>query len=300
MRWCEGLPETGTRSLGGDERAAVVRLRSRLARRLAVRLALVLASPVAAVALVGLVALGLGAFQGSDEALPPGLEVVAGLAFFAGFVVGPAAALLSARDRWREWRSLRTDAGAAIALEFAGDGRAVAVLPASGRVVARDGRRADLDERVQVASAAPAPDRAPTYALAAEGDASRIAEHGLVRRPLSPDEREEIRAHARALRRIPGSVWVVAAWWALGAVQWLRGAERGNPLVLLLTLALAVAGARLWRSRGLAARLDADAEEGWAIRATAGASAGEEGLPLSRLGWTARGAPAAWRIGRRR
>jgi hypothetical protein len=95
-------------------------------------------------------------------------------------------------------------------------------------------------------------------------------------------------------------VGLVAAWWVLGAAQWLSGVERRNPLVLVLTLALAVAGWRLWRARGLAARLDADAEEGWAIRATAGASAGDEGLPSSRLGWTAGGAPVAWRMRRGR
>lgn len=295
MRHCDGLRETGTRPLGDAERAAVARLRARLARRLAVRLALVPAVPAAAVALVALAAAAAGVEEGTA---PPFLEALAVAAFVGGFVLGPAIALLSARDRWREWRDLRRDAAGSVAVEFGDGARTLSVLPASERVLARDGRPGDLRERAPVASAAPPPPSAPTYALPAGEDAGRIAEHGLVRRPLSAEEREEVRAHARGLRRIPWPFWVLAAYWLLGVGQWARGVDRGNPLPAILTVALAVGLWRLFRARALASRLDADAEEGWAIRATEGASAGDEGLPSSRLGWTARGAPASWRLRR--
>jgi hypothetical protein len=88
-------------------------------------------------------------------------------------------------------------------------------------------------------------------------------------------------------------------WWGLGAAQWARG-ERRSPVLLALTFVLALALWRLARARGLAARLEADAEEGWAIRATAGAGSGDEALPASRAVWTAAGAPARWRTGARR
>jgi len=127
-----------------------------------------------------------------------------------------------------------------------------------------------------------------------------IVAHGLVRRPLSPGERDELRGHARALRRIPRTLWLIAVWWGLGAVQWARGAERRSPVILVLTLVLALALWRLHRARALAARLESDAEEGWAIRATAGSTSGDEALPGSRALWTAGGAPAPWRIGGRR
>jgi hypothetical protein len=171
------------------------------------------------------------------------------------------------------------------------------VLPASERVLARDGRPADLRAFAPVGAAAAAPAAAPTYAIAAGGDAREIVASGLVRRPLSAEEREEIRAHARQLRRIPWTFWLVAAWWGLGAVEWVRGVDRRSPLVAVLTASLALGLWRLHRARALAARLEADAEEGWALRATAGATAGDEALPGSRAAWNARGAPARWRTG---
>lgn len=302
MRYCEGLPEAGVRALTDRERAAVARLGASLRVRLGVRAALVVAAPLAAVALVAAFAAAAAALglAGPDE--PPGaaLETVAAAAFFGGFLVAPSIALLSARDRWREWRAVRRDAAAAIAIEFGGAGRTVAVLPASERVLARDGRPCDLRARSPIAAAAPSPVAAPTYALPVDGDAPRIAEHGLVRRPLSPDEREEIRAHARALRRVPWTLAAVVAWWAFGWIQLLRGEEARRPLVLVLTLALLYAGWRVLRARALAARLEADADEGWAIRATAGERTGDEGLAASRLGWTSKGAPVPWRTARRR
>ena len=306
MRYCEGLPEAGERPLRADERAALAGLGRRLGWRLAVRLALLLGSPLAAFALVVgaagvLEALGVEAGGGAEKAFGVGAAVV----FVAGFLVGPAAALLSARDRWREWRRVRLDLAAAVALEFGDGARALSVLPASERVLARDGRPADLRARAPIGAAVAAPPAAPTYALAADAlpadaGARVIVAHGLVRRPLSPGERDELRGHARALRRIPRTLWLIAVWWGLGAVQWARGAERRSPVILVLTLVLALALWRLHRARALAARLESDAEEGWAIRATAGSTSGDEALPGSRALWTAGGAPAPWRIGGRR
>jgi hypothetical protein len=297
VRYCEGLPEVGTRPLGAGERAAVARLRRRLRARLALRLALVPASPAAAVAL------GFAALVLAEGALPARLaeDVAAAIsiaAFAAGFVVGPAAALLSARDRWRELREVRVDDARAVAIDFAGGSRALSVLPASERVLARDGTPGGLRERAEIAVAAAAPAGTPVYALPAGGEAGEIVAHGLVRRALSAEERDEIRAHVRKLRRLPVSLWVALAWWALGAVQALRGAARGRPLLAFLTLVLAAGLWRLVRARSLAGRLQADAEEGWAVRATSGAAAGQEGLPVSRLAWTAKGSPAAWRVDR--
>jgi hypothetical protein len=294
MRYCDGLPATGERPLRPDERAAIARLRRRIAWRLAARLALAAASPVAASA-VGIAAMALFGEPGGH--LGEALEVAVALVALAGFLVGPAAALLSARDRLRDWRRLGRDLASGVAVEFGEGGRSLAVLPASERVVARDGRSADLGAFAPVGAAAIPPGAAPTYALAAEDDAREIVASGLVRRPLSAEERDEIRVHARQLRRVPWTFWLVAAWWGLGAVQWTRGADRRSPLVFVLTATLALGLWRLHRARALAARLEADAEEGWAIRATAGATSGDEGLPGSRAAWTSRGAPARWRLG---
>ncbi len=295
MRWVEGLPETGERPLRAEERAAAARLRRRLGWRLAARLALAVASPLAAIALFAVAYDALDPEPGGR--LEEGLQMGAVVAFVAGFLVAPAAALLSARDRFREWRRLGRDLVSRVALEFGDGHRSLAVLPASERVVVRDGRAADLRALAPVGAAAAIPAAAPTYALPAEDDAREIVANGLVRRALSADERAEIRAHARHLRRLPVTFWIVAAWWGLGAVQWARGVDRRSPLLAVLTACLAVGLWRLQRARALARRLEADAEEGWAIRATAGATSGDEGLPGSRAAWTAGGAPARWRTG---
>jgi hypothetical protein len=293
MRWCEGVAETAERPLTEGERAALARLRRRLAWRIAGWLALAVASPLAAAAAIALAVRG-------GPAHPEALRTVGAVAFLAGVLLGPAAALLRAHDLQRERRRLRRDAAAGIAVEF-GAG-ALAVVPASGRIVARGGRSADLRARVRLGDAAPLPAATPTYALAGalagDADARELSSLGLVRRPLSREERDELRGHARGLRRVPRSLWLVGAWWALAA---LRGVARTGPrrreLVLVVTLPLALGAWRLLRARALAARLEADAEEGWAIRATAGATSGDEALPASRAAWTARGAPAPWRLG---
>ncbi|HET8541518.1 MAG TPA: hypothetical protein VFL83_16700 [Anaeromyxobacter sp.] len=302
MRYCDGLPETGSRPLRADERAAVARLRRRLGWAIAARVALVAASPAAAFALLVAAIALLGEPAGTAG---KALQVAAAVATLAGFFVGPAAALLSGRDRWREWRRVRRDLAAAVALEFGDGRRSLAVLPASERVVARDGRPADLAARAPIGSAAPAPPAAATYALApgaldADVAAREIAARGLVRRALSGEERDELRGHARRLRRVPPGFWLAAAWWGLVAAQWGRGAEPRTAVAVMLTLVLALGLWRLRRARALAGRLEADAEEGWAIRATAGATSGDEALPASRASWTAGGAPAAWRTGARR
>ncbi len=297
MRYCEGLPETGERPLCADERAAVARLRRGLAWRIAAPLALGIAAPIAAIAAVAVAYGVLGA--GSSAAA---LRVGAAVAFVAGILLGPAVALLWAHDRFREWRRVRRDAAAAVAIQFGEGARTISVLPASGRILARNGRPSALRSRAHVGAAAPAPPAPPTYALPAEalanGDAREIASHGLVRRPLSPEERDELRGHARGLRRIPRSLWLLAVWWALAALGWSAGhGPRKRDIVVIVTLPLALGAWRLLRARALAARLEADAEEGWAIRATAGATSGEEALPASRAAWTAGGAPARWRLG---
>ncbi|HEX9051528.1 MAG TPA: hypothetical protein VF841_13435, partial [Anaeromyxobacter sp.] len=217
MRYCDGLPEAGERPLRAVERAAIARLRRRLGWRLAARLALAVASPVAAIGIFAAawVVLDGGAGGRREEAL----QIAAVVTFAAGFLVGPAAALLSARDRLRDWRRLRRDLAAGVAVEFGDGARSLAVLPASERVLARGARPTDLRARAPVGAAAAAPAAAPTYALAAADDAPAIVANGLVRRALSADERDEIRAHARQLRRVPWPFWLVVAWWGVAAVE---------------------------------------------------------------------------------
>lgn len=305
MRWCEGLPELRERPLRADERAAVARLARGLAWRIAGRLALAGAAPLVAFGLVVLAVAVVGVPDAEAGPARQALEGAGAIAFLAGFLVGPAAALLAARDRWRDLRRVREDRAVGIAVEFGEGSRALAVLPASGRVLARDGRPADLAARARIGAAVPPPPEAPTYAisaggLGADGDAREIMANGLVRRPLSPAERDELRGHARGLRRIPWTVALVALWWAMGVARWAEGADERTPLVAMLTLVLALGAWRLVRARSLAARLDADAEEGWAIRATAGTTSGDEALPASRAVWTTGGAPARWRTGDQR
>src|SRR5512138_1423208 len=170
MRWCEGLPELGDRPLRADERAAVARLARGLGWRIAARLALSALAPLAAFGLVVLAVAVLGGPDAEAGGAPRrALEAAGAVAFVAGFLVGPAAALLSARDRWRELRRLRRDLAAGVALEFGDGARAIAVLPASERVLARGGRAADLAARAAVGAAAPAPDGVRTYAVPVGG-----------------------------------------------------------------------------------------------------------------------------------
>jgi hypothetical protein len=282
IRFACGMPESGARPLTGEERGRVGALRRALGRSALLR---GLAVPAIAVA---------GAWAGAAllAARWPALAV----AVFAGSAFGVAAALLALRDAVRERSRVARDLAAGEALLFARGTRSVEVLAHARRVLARDGAPADLAERAPMGSAAAPPAEARTWAVAADEGGGAL-ELGLVRRALTPEERDEIRRHASRLRRIPGALVAATALGGAGLGAWLarRGAPGGGN-ALLWAAVIALTWWRALGARRLAARLREDEADGWVLRATAGDRAGTEVLPASRARWTARGAPAPWRL----
>jgi hypothetical protein len=288
--YCAGLPLERERPLSADELARVTALRRAWGRRTLARLAFV---PVAFF-VGGAIASGAHGASGEDAPL------IAAAAFVIFGVLAPFAALVHAGAAAASWLRLGRDVRERRALRFAAGERSVSVLLRSGFVLEWDGAPAAAERRLGVGEAAEVPASAPTYAvdLGTAGTAPGLA---IVRRPLSPAERDEVLAHAGRLARVPLVLGVFTGAFVLLAARVLETRRSGSAVGLVVVWAalLAYAWWRLVRARVLSRKLRADASNGWALRATEGEAAGDEVLAVSGATWTVQGAPAAWRVSRR-
>lgn len=283
-RFCAGLPLEGERPLSPEERARLAARRRAWGGRALGRLAFVPAI-LAAGSAVAATAAGAGA------------EALAAAAFVVLVLVLPAAGLLRAASAAATWIRLGRDARDDRALRFAGGGRSVAILPHSRFALEWDGAPAAEDRALPVGEAAALPAGAATYAVDV---ATARAAPGLdlVRRPLSPAEREEILAHAARLGRVPLVLGVFSAAFALLSARLLGPGDAAladAALVAVWVAFLAQAWWRFLRARAMSRKLREDASNGWALRATAGEPAGNEVLAVSGATWTVQGSPAPWR-----
>lgn len=283
-RFCAGLPFDGERPLTAEERA-----------RLAVRRRAWGARALARVAFVpAVLAVGSAVVAGAAGA---GAELLAATGAVVFGLVTPIAALVHAWGAATTWLLLGRDARDGRALRFAGGGRSVAILPHSGFALEWDGVPAAVERRLHVGEAAEVPAGAATYAV--DVSTARVAPGlDLVRRPLSPAEREEILCHAARLGRVPLVLGGFSAAFVLLAAQVLGAGDAGAAeaaLVLVWAAVLAYGWSRFLRARAMSRKLREDASNGWALRATAGAPAGNEVLAISGATWTVHGGPAPWR-----
>jgi len=289
--YCAGLPLDRERPLSGEERGRVAAMRRAHGARALARLALVPAAIIPAFL----------ASLGAELATGPFTHVLAAAAIVLFGLVLPIAALLYFKTAVVSWLALGRDARGGTALRFAGDGRSVTVLPHSHRVIEWDDTPAASDQRLVVGEAAAVPASAATYAVDVQ-TAGAAPGLDVVRRPLTPAERDEIASHARRLGQLPAVLSVFSTAFVFLAWQTLAGGEAALPgavpLVLVWAALLAYSWSRYLRARTLSKRLHADESNGWALRATAGEPAGSEVLPLSGAAWTVMGAPAPWRTGR--
>lgn len=291
IRYCEGRPERGARALTACERARIARRMRRLRWQAAGRLAAVLAAPLAPVVLAGWLRVNV----------PGGLGPLAGVVLVLGglFLLFPVS-LLWTRDALRAAHALARDLKAGAALQFGDAPAGLDLLPASGLVLAQGGAPGDLRRVGRLGEAAPPAADGPLYAMAVQGALREVAESGLMRRPLTTDERAELSAHAERLLRIP---WLLAAGLfgsaflgtRLSAFPDAPAAARALTLGVVL-LVIGAALQRLLAMRTMGHRLEEDVEEGWALRVTRGPAAGDELLGASGLPWTVEGGPAAWRV----
>ena len=288
-RFCEGLEERATRPLTAEERARVEAARRSWTFTAAARAALVPGVFAATIPLTLAAQLLPG---GARDALT--VTVVA----IAVFFVAPWAVVWTG-DAIRTRRHLARDLHDGIAIELGDATRSLVALPASGRVLARDGVPQDLHARVEIGDAAPPPADAPTYGVPLESaDIDGLRENGWVRRALVPGERDELRRIAALLRRVPLRLPLLTTAFILltGRILADEGGLGGPALVAVGALSLVAGWGRWLRGRALAARLLADEAEGWIVRATAGHLAGTEVLPASGAQWTQAGAPVGWRL----
>jgi hypothetical protein len=292
--YCAGLPLDRERPLTAEERDRVTGMRR--AHR----------SPILSRLLLALVALLPAAFaaHAAEGATGP-LALLAAAALVLFGLVIPLAALFWLRSAVLAWLALGRDLRGGAALRFASGDRSVTVLPHSGFVIEWDGIPTAFPRRLVVGEAASVPESVATYAVDARiaGAAPGL---DVVRRPLTPAERDEIASHAERLGRVPPVLAVFSA--AFAFLAWQVLGDRGGvlpgsaPLVLLWAVLLGYSWWRFLKARRLARKLSEDGSNGWALRATAGDPAGSEVLAVSGVAWTVQGAPAAWRTmrGRRR
>jgi len=297
VRYCEGLPERGTRPLTAGERARVEHDGRRARLRVGLAAAGLLAPPAVAVLSVA-VAVVLAEVPGGQ-----GWATSVGAAgFVVAFLVGIPLSLLSLRDAVRALRLARADLRLGEVVEFGDGPRSIVVLPRSGRALARDGAVAGALRPVHFGEAASVPADRPTYAVPASSLPEGAPPLGWVRRALAPDEREEARAHAAGLLRLPRLLLGLTAFFvAMLAFHLGRAAATDERVPLsgaAWAVGLALGWLAVWRRRGVARRLLEDVEDGWVLRATDGARAGAEVLPASGLLWSEGAAPAAWRLSR--
>jgi hypothetical protein len=285
VRYCEGLPSQGTRPFTAAERVQLARARRRAWVRFSARLA---SGPLALVAGIVLA----GAVEG--RAGPGPAATVAVLSLLLALPAG----LLWARDAWREARALGADLAGGEVEVFAGGERALAVLPASARILAGGGL--PLTRRTLVGEAAQPAADAPRWAIPLSEIPERVQHLAWEKRPLAAAEREELERRIADLRRPPILLAALTAIAAGGVLATFEQAERSPAAAAFRIVAwfalLALAWGRVWKARRLGARLEADARDGWVARATRGEAAGAEVLPASGMPWSQGGAPSPWRL----
>lgn len=291
MRFCEGKPERGARPLEAAERRAL-----EVAARRAGRKAVFAIAGLAAPFVVGPAGALGAALLGAD---PEGAAAVVGtLAFFA-LLGGLPVAIVFAREALRAARALRRDLRRGEVLRFGEGAEELVVLAASHHLVGRAGAVVAPVRRVAVGEAAPPPLEPPTYALSPAEVPGDLREGAWVKRALSADERGEIERHSRRFGRISPLLVLFSLVFAAGTAASLsRDSGPGEGLLpgVALAVVLGLDWWRVLRDRRAAARLRADAEEGWAYRGLAGSVEACEVLPASGAFWTSSGAPAAWRL----
>lgn len=292
MRFCSGHPERGVRPLTASERAGAEAALRHLTRRAAAGLFL-LGAPFVA---VGLVAWVVTSIRPAGD--PASGAVIGVLALFA-LLAGVPVTLAIARHGVRAALALRRDLRRGEALVFGDGPRAVAVLPDSRRGFRSDAAGVLGPPLVVGEAAAPPPDPA-TYALPAADVPEAVRAAGWVRRALTPEERAEVERHAARLGRVPLSLLLFSVVFAALAAAALSRAPEGRPGLLPAVAWLVLLGLGWWRvvrGRTEAARLRADAAEGWVYRAAAEAGR-DEFLPGSGAPWSEDGGPAEWRLRR--
>lgn len=291
MRFCDGIPERATRALSANERLALRIASGRALRKAGLALAGV-AAPILAVPTVLLAAAALGADPESAGVAAAALAVVALLG-------GLPVAILFARDAIRAARALRRDVARGEVVLFGAGVNERVVLAESLHLVGRAGEVVAPVRRAAVGEAAPPPPAPPTWALSAAEVPAPLAGAAWVKRALSPDERAELDRHARRVGRISPVLVLVSLVLAAGAAASLSSGQSGPRLLVDLAVVplLALQWVRVLRDRRAAARLRADADDGWAYRgAAAEEDAALEVLPASGAYWTWAGAPAEWRL----
>jgi hypothetical protein len=291
VRFCDGIPERATRAVSANERLALRIASGRAIRKAGLALAGV-AAPVLAVPAVFLGAVAIGVD-------PEGAVLVLPLLALVALLGGLPVAILFARDAIGAARALRRDVARGEVVVFGAGADERAVLAESLHLVGRAGEVVAPVRRAAVGEAAPPPPAPPTWALSAAEVPAPLAGATWVKRALSPDERAELDRHARRVGRISPVLIVVSVVLAAGAAASLSSGQSGPRLLADLAVVplLALQWVRVVRDRRAAARLRADADDGWAYRgAAAEGDAAVEVLPASRAYWTWGGAPAEWRL----
>jgi hypothetical protein len=291
VRFCEGRPERAARPLTAGERAALAVASRRAARKAGLALGGLLV-PFLLPPGGALAALALGADPGGAA------PAVGALVLFAVLGALPVA-ILFARDAVRGTRALRRDARRGEAVVF-GDGPGeVVVLAESLHVIGRGGVIVAPVGRVALGDAAPPPPAPPTYALSAAESPVGLRDGAWGKRALSPEERAEIERHARRFGRVPPFLALASlVLAAVAAAELGAGAEPAQGLLpgVALGVVLALHWWRVVRDVRAAARLRADADDGWAYRGLGEGVEGSEVLPASGASWTSAGVPAEWRL----
>lgn len=202
--------------------------------------------------------------------------------------VGVPAAILLFRDAAVLRRLLSRDVRSGQVVVFGEGERESLVLPNSRVVISHRG-------------VAPSGIRQATIGEAAVGPAVLAAFRPLaatdewVERPLTADERDEIRRRAARLGRLSPFLLVWTGMAVVGVGLWLKQHPHRVPPWLAVILAIGIWWWVTLVGRSRRRRLEADAARGVAFLATAGQHVRKEVLPTSGVLWTDAGAPAPWR-----
>jgi hypothetical protein len=316
-QWCLGLPFDAHREADLLERRRLYKLATSARRRAR------LLFTAAATALLGgiLTAWAAGLPHWAHLRLPA--LIAAGAAILA---LAPSLALL-ARERLSHARKLLSDLDGGVVARYEGElgplrdlesaarrllnrgllepdprrTQRIEVSPGAGVVVRVNGRWVQRSLRAHVARVASP--RPHGYATTLPNARAWVKDPGveLLRRSLSPAELAELSQYRKRFQR--------RFWWSIGLagpltvclVAWLTLELSGPPLLaaLVSSAALSLVG---WASYQLwlrvTRRLEDDCELRWVITMRQASEDGSqlEVLPCSRLVWTERHRPAAWRL----
>jgi hypothetical protein len=282
-----------------------------------------LATGLCAISVLG-VALGHDPFEGAEALTLHGFLALGLMGW------GHAVTVLCGTRRAIPQRALHEDLRRGMALEFEGArprapsvlaGRRrmtalktgepnivqkTAILPGTSLVVSLDGHPVDRFLQAHPVDVAVPRCHALRVPLPNSSfDDGRSGVRRLCKRTLSPDERKELREHARRLRRIEPT-WALLVLGALGFAILEADEPPGNPwrLDLLFWMSLVMGAVAAHTRRWIAAwRLDRDARLRW-VATVDGPNSPEarapalEILPLSHVAWTENGQPASWRFNR--